>query len=178
MRQVSSREVYRNPWMRVREDVTELPDGTRGLYGVVEKPDFAVVVPREADGSLWLVSQHRYTIDRRSWEFPQGAWPPGSAGGEPVALAQAELREETGFTAGSWTHLGWLASAYGYATQGFDVWLAEDLVPGPHDREPTEGDMEARRVTVAELEDLVRSGALVDGDTLAALTLLRLHDGR
>jgi hypothetical protein len=42
---VSTREVYRNVWMTVREAVVRRPDGSMGIYGVIDKPDFAVVVP-------------------------------------------------------------------------------------------------------------------------------------
>ena len=39
IRQLASREVYRNPWLRVREDEVEFPDGSTGSYAVVEKND-------------------------------------------------------------------------------------------------------------------------------------------
>lgn len=61
MRTTSSREVYRNPWMRVREDTLELDDGSPGLYGVLERPDFALVIPAERD-AFWLVEQFRYPL--------------------------------------------------------------------------------------------------------------------
>jgi hypothetical protein len=79
MDQIASRPVYQNPWMSVREDQIRHPDGTTGLYGVVDKPDFAIVIPRAGDG-FWLVEQFRYPVGRRAWEFPQGAWPAGRAG--------------------------------------------------------------------------------------------------
>src|SRR3712207_2787039 len=59
MRTTSSREVYRNPWIRVREDRFERGDGSTGLYGVVERPDFTLVIPAEDDG-YWLVAPYRY----------------------------------------------------------------------------------------------------------------------
>ena len=72
------------------------------------------------------VEQYRYAVGRRACEFPQGSWSPGRHG--PASeLARAELREETGLSAGSWTHLGHLFTAYGFCSQGFDVYLAEDL---------------------------------------------------
>ena len=43
VRTIDSRIVYENRWMRVREDAIERPDGSRGLYGVVEKPDFVAI---------------------------------------------------------------------------------------------------------------------------------------
>ena len=177
MRTVSSREVHRNPWMSVREDEVVLPDGTPGTYGVVDKPDFALVVPREPDGSLWLVEQYRYPLGRRGWEFPQGSW--GAAGsGSQVELAAAELREETGLTAGRMTHLGHLYLAYGISSQGFDVHLAHDLTPGEPDRETTEQDMQHAFVSEADFVAMIERGEVVDGCTLAAYGLLLLHRQR
>ena len=79
MEQVSSRVVYRNPWMTVREDTVRRPDGSPGICGVVEKPDFAVVLPRWS-GGFWLVEQYRYPVRRRAWEVPQGSWGSGGTG--------------------------------------------------------------------------------------------------
>src|SRR6478609_2204415 len=79
IRQLASREVYRTPWMSVREDAVEFPDGTSGTYSVVDKDDFVVVLPY-AYGGFWLVQQYRYPIGRREWEFPQGGWSTGRTG--------------------------------------------------------------------------------------------------
>ncbi|HWA67947.1 MAG TPA: NUDIX hydrolase [Mycobacteriales bacterium] len=173
-RTVSSREVYRNPWITVREDAVELPDGTPGLYGVVDRPDFALVIPREPDGSMWLVEQYRYAIGRRSWEFPQGTWPPGGERGSIEELARAELREETGIRAAELRHLGHLYTAYGFCSQGYDVWLASGLTAGEHEREPTEQDMVQRRFTAAEFEAAICRGEIFDSHSLAAYGLLQL----
>jgi 8-oxo-dGTP pyrophosphatase MutT (NUDIX family) len=171
---LSSREVYRNAWLSVREDRIRREDGSDGLYGVVDKDDFAVVIPQEDDGGLWLVEQFRYPVGFRCWEFPQGGWPSG-ASGSPAELAAAELREETGLAAATLTHLGHLYAAYGFCSQGFDVYLATGLQPGPPAREATEQDMRHRRVPLTEFETMVRSGAVVDGPSLAAWSLLALH---
>lgn len=172
MRTTSSREVYRNPWIRVREDAVERDDGSTGVYGVIEKPDFALVVPAERDG-FWLVEQYRYPVGRRAWEFPQGTWGAGG-GGTPEELARTELAEETGLRAGSLRHLGHLDLASGMSTQEFDVWLATDLTPGPTAREATEADMRHAWVPEAELRDMVRSGRFTDGPSMAAYALLML----
>jgi 8-oxo-dGTP pyrophosphatase MutT (NUDIX family) len=172
MEQTGTRVVYRNPWMTVREDTVRRPDGTPGIYGVVEKPDFALVLPRWADG-FWLVEQYRYPVRRRAWEFPQGGCPHGGAG-TAVELARTELAEETGLRATELTHLGHLYEAYGYSTQGFDVYLASGLSAGEPDREPTEQDMVHRRFTDAEVDEAIRAGHIVDAPSLAALTLYRL----
>ena len=70
----STRLVYENQWMRVREDTIRRRDGSIGIYGVVEKPDFVVIVPVEDDGRLHLVEQYRYPGDHASKD-----WSPGEA---------------------------------------------------------------------------------------------------
>jgi len=172
--QLSSREVYRNAWMRVREDDVRRDDGSTGVYGVVDKPDFVLVLPRH-DTGFWMVEQFRYPIGRRAWEFPQGGWGAG-AGGSQEELARAELAEETGLHAESIGHLGRLATAYGFCSQYFDVYLATGLVDGgAPNREASEQDMVHRAFTDAEVSDLVISGRMVDAHSLAALSLFRLH---
>jgi 8-oxo-dGTP pyrophosphatase MutT (NUDIX family) len=175
MRTTGSREVYRNPWIRVREDTVERADGSTGVYGVVEKPHFALVLPTERDG-FWLVEQYRYPVGRRAWEFPQGTWGEGS-GGTPEQLARAELAEETGLRAGGLRHLGHLDLASGLSTQEFDVWLATDLTPGPTAREATEADMRHAWVAEAELRAMIRESRLTDAPSLAAYSLLLLDGG-
>jgi 8-oxo-dGTP pyrophosphatase MutT (NUDIX family) len=176
MRTTGSREIYRNPWIRLREDTVERADGSTGVYSVVEKSDFAIVLAAER-GGFWLVEQFRHPLGRRAWEFPQGTWAAGSTG-TPEELARAELAEETGLRAGRWEHLGHLDLAPGLSTQEFDVWLATDLTPGPTAREATEADMVSAFVPEAELHAMVAAGRFTDGPSLAAYALLLLRNGR
>lgn len=159
--------------MSVREDVLQLDDGSSGLYGVVEKPDFAVVLPWQ-DGGFWLVEQFRHPVGRRCWEFPQGTWPPGTEPGAPEDLARAELAEETGLRAGRLRHLGRLDAAPGLMPTRFDVWLATELTQGPTAREATEADMRSAFVPEAELRRMIGTGGLGDAASIAALGLLLL----
>ncbi len=175
VQRLSSRVVYRNPWMTVREDEVRWPDGSLGIYGVVEKPDFAVVLPREG-GGFWLVQQFRYPTGRRSWEFPMGTWSPGHSG-EMTDLARAELAEETGLRAGTIRFLGRLEAANGYSPTSFDVFLATELVPGEPNHEPTEVGMVHHFVTDAELDRMIGTGEVTDAPSLAALMLFRLGLG-
>ena len=176
VRRVSTREVYRNRWMALREDEIRRPDGSAGIYSVVDKPDFALVIPAEPDG-FHLVEQYRYPVGGRYWEFPQGTGPAGTAP-EPAALARAELAEETGLRAERLELLGHLHCAYGMSSQGFDVFLATGLTPGPTAREASEQDMRQCRVSRAGFEELVRSGRITDDSTLAAYALLLMREAR
>ena len=172
VRRVSTREVYRNPWLTLREDEIRRPDGSTGIYSVVDKPDFALVIPAEPDG-FHLVEQYRYPVGGRYWEFPQGT-AAGGATMEPAALARAELAEETGFRAGTLRHLGHLDLAPGLTTQEFDVWLATDLTAGSTDREATEADMTCSFVPEEELRARIRDGRFPDGPSVAGYGLLLL----
>lgn len=168
----SSSTVYENPWMRVREDRFRRRDGSSGTYGVVDKQDFSIVIA-EQDGLLHLVEQFRYPIGRRSWEFPMGGWPAGRSG-TMLELARAELQEETGLTADSWSLLGNLHEAPGFCSQGFGVYYATDLSNGAHDREDSEIDMVHQTFTRSELRSMIVDGVIVDGTTIAAYGLLLL----
>jgi 8-oxo-dGTP pyrophosphatase MutT (NUDIX family) len=170
VRRLSRREVYRSRWMTVHEDEVEFTGGVQGTYSVVEKSDFAVVVPY-ADGGFWLVQQFRYPVGSRQWEFPQGSWPAGKDG-DARQLAAAELREETGLRAGDLIHLGRLFAAYGYSTQRFDVFLATDLVPGATHREASEADMVHRWFAESQVRDMLGAGTFADAHSVAALALL------
>lgn len=161
--------------MTVREDRTRRVTGEPGTYGVVEKPDFALVVPWDGE-RFHLVEQFRYPISRRCWEFPQGSWPTPGNLDDPCDLARAELREETGLTAGSLTLLGYLHDACGFCTTGFHVWLATQLVGGSQQLEPTEADLVTASFTADELWGLVAGGQLTDSPTLAALALFTHHN--
>jgi len=170
VRTISSREVYRNAWLSVREDEVVRADGSAGVYGVVDKPDFALVIPQDLDG-FWLVEQFRYPVGRRAWEFPQGSWGAGASGSN-IDLARSELAEETGLRAGQLRHLGHLYEAYGFCSQGFDVYLATDLQIGAVAREETEQDMVHRAVSEKEFRRMIQTSEVVDGATLAAYSLL------
>lgn len=159
--------------MTVREDAFVRPDGSEGIYGVVDKSDFVVVLAIEGE-AIWLVEQYRYPVGGRFWELPQGSWE-GRADAEPAEVARGELREETGIEAGSLEHLGHLYQAYGFSTQGMDVFLATDLRHGSPAPEEEELDLVSRRFSLEALETMLRTGVVKDGATLAAWALLGLR---
>jgi 8-oxo-dGTP pyrophosphatase MutT (NUDIX family) len=173
IKQLATREVYRSPWMSVREDVVEFASGATGTYSVIDKRDFVVVLPYVDDG-FWLVQQYRYPVGRREWEFPQGGWA-ADRGGAPAELAALELREETGLGADSLVHLGRLYAAYGFCSQGYDVFLATGLTPGETEREVSEQDMVHEWRSVAEIRAMIGRGEFADAHSVAALSLFDLH---
>jgi 8-oxo-dGDP phosphatase len=175
---VDSRVVYQNPWMTVREDDVRRQDGSTGIYGVIDKPTYALVIATDGD-RYQLVEQFRYPIGLRRWEFPQGT-APGAAAAEPPPgeLAARELREETGLRAASMVVLGQLDVAPGMSSQRGWVFLATQLTEGEHEREHEEQDMRSAWFTGEQVERMIVDGTITDAQTIAAWTLLRLAGPR
>lgn len=171
---LGTRQVYANPWMTVREDEIRRADGTTGIYGVVDKPDFALIIPLDGE-RVRLVEQFRYPIGLRRWEFPQGT-APDRADADPFALAVRELREETGLRAGKMTELGVIDVAPGMSSQRGRVFLATELTEGFHEREHEEQDMRSAWFPRAGFEAMIAKGEITDAQSIAAYTLLLLHE--
>jgi 8-oxo-dGTP pyrophosphatase MutT (NUDIX family) len=176
-RTISTREVYRSRWMHLREDEIVRADGTPGRYGVLSKPDFAIVIPRHEDGSFTLVEQYRYPVGERCLEFPQGAdeLDPDI---DPLELARKELAEETGLRAASFHLLGRLHHAYGYSDQDMAIVLATGLTPGPVAREVEEQGMTLTRVPGPEVAEMMLDGRIRDCASVAAYGMLMLREAQ
>ncbi len=174
MERLESTRVYANAWMTVREDRIRRPDGSAGIYGVIDKPDYALVIPLDGE-RLMLVEQYRYPLGARRWEFPQGT-APDRAELDPAELAARELREETGLRAGSMVRIGTLDVAAGMSSQRGHVYLATDLTEGLAERELEEQDMRAAWYPRAAFEMMVRAGEITDAQSVAAYTQLLLHE--
>ncbi|HEY3704765.1 MAG TPA: NUDIX hydrolase [Terracidiphilus sp.] len=172
---LSSREIYRNAWMRLREDEILRSNGRQGIYGVIEKDDAAIIIPIEGD-RIWLVEQFRYTIQEQALELPQGGWE--MAVDNPEDLARGELREETGLHAQKMTCLGSLWIAYGFTRQKQHVYLATGLTQAEKDPDDEEHDMVVRNVAVSEFERMLVDGEVRDGCTVAAWGLYLMWKAR
>ena len=172
IRTLSSREIYRNPWLRVREDQIERDNGMTGIYSVVDKDDCAVIIPIDGD-TIYLVEQFRYTIQQRALELPQGGWETPDV--DPEELARGELREETGLIASSMTFLGSMWIAYGFAHQKQHVFLATGLTHAETDPDPEEHDLTLHPTPVARFEQMLLDGTIQDVSTLAAWGLYKLR---
>lgn len=160
--------------MTVREDDIRRPDGSSGIYAVVDKPDYALVIARDGD-RFRLVEQFRYPLGLRRWEFPQGT-APDQQHLEPADLAARELREETGLRASDFVVLGQLDVAPGMSSQRGWVFLATGLAEGDHEREHEEQDMHSEWFTRAEVERMIRDGEITDAQSIAAWAMLLLSE--
>ena len=162
---LSTREVYRNRWLRVREDRIRRSNGAEGIYGVVDKDDCAIIIPLDGD-HIYLVEQFRYTVQQRCLELPQGGWERSDV--QPEELARGELREETGLVADKMEFLGTTYVAYGYANQKMHIFVATGLRQGEKQPDAEEHDLQLRHVPVHEFEAMMREGRIPDVCTVAA----------
>lgn len=168
IRQLSSRVVYTNLWMTVREDEIERDNGTRGIYGVVEKCDSAIVLAIDRPW-IYLVEQYRYPIGAKSLEFPQGSLETNNV--DPSEIARKELQAETGLVAEKLECLGEIHIACGYTNQKTYAFLATGLSQSVGQRDVEEHDLAVRKVSLDEMEQLLRDNVIKDAQTMAAWAL-------
>ncbi len=172
IKQLTSKVVYQNKWMKVLEDTIERPSGNQGIYGVVEKPDFAVIAAIE-DNCIHLVQQYRYPVKARYWEMPQGTWERDEKI-DPLELAKGELQEETGLKAGNMLHVAHQYLAYGFCNQGYHVYLATQLIQAENKLDPEEEDLITQKFSLHEFERMILNGEIKDATTVNAYGLIKL----
>lgn len=166
----SSKTVYQNPWIRVREDAVIKPDGTDGIYGVIESKDSVVVAVVNNESEVYLIRSFNYPVSTWSWGLPGG----GGEGEEPETAAKRELAEETGITAGKWTFLGQTRVSSGLMTERMAVFLAQDLLFGER-IEADDKDLisEGRFFSFEEIDKMIKQGEIDDTQTVTGLYLAR-----
>jgi ADP-ribose pyrophosphatase len=162
---LASREVYRNQWLRLREDRILRSNGKEGIYSVVDKDDCAIILPIQ-DGQVWLVEQFRYTIQQRALELPQGGWE--MEVDDPEELARGELKEETGLHAEAMIYLGFLWIGYGFSRQKQHVFLATGLTVKDREPDDEEHDLVIHTRSLQEFETMILDGTIRDASTVAA----------
>jgi 8-oxo-dGTP pyrophosphatase MutT (NUDIX family) len=168
-RRRTRRTVYDNAWIRVHHDDVIRPDGTPGIYGVVEFRNIAVaVVALDAAGRVLLVGQFRYTLDAYSWELPEGGVPHDE---QPLEGAKRELAEETGYRADTWRELVRLATSNSVTDETGVIYEARGLTPGTAHPDATE-ELATRWVGLDEAVGMVDRGEITDA--MSQVGLLRV----
>lgn len=168
---LSSKTVYQNQWIKVREDKYQTPNGNEGIFGVIEGMPFALIIPKIGEKYL-LIEQYRYTIKKQSFEFPAGGIETGDS---PEQTAVRELAEEAGVKADTVEKLGFFYTSNGITTIGCHVFLATGSQPAERKLDTAEEGMRVVRLSAEELAKKIRSGEITDGPTIAAFGLLQLH---
>lgn len=168
----SGKTVYKNPWMEVTEDAVVFQNGHEGIFGVVHKDHFALIIPFDGE-NFHLVKQYRYPTGSYSVEFPQGKHEEAD-NSDHLSLARAELAEETGLSAGKLEKIGFMFEAPGYSDQGFHIYLATQLESGQSSPDLTEADIEHTSLSKSELEEAIADGSITDAPTIAAYGLANI----
>jgi 8-oxo-dGTP pyrophosphatase MutT (NUDIX family) len=165
-RRRTRRTVYENPWIEIRHEEVDRPDGSPGIYGVIHYRNAAIgVVAVGDDGRLLLVGQHRYPLDRYSWEIPEGGAPLDES---PEDGARRELAEETGYEAGSIRELFGFTLSNSVSDEVGVIYLATDLRAGVASPEPSE-DLAIRWATLDEVLAEIDAGDIHDMMTIAGV---------
>lgn len=160
---LSSRSVYTNPWMRVREDEVVQPGGERGIYGVVETKIAVGVVALSERDEICLIGQYRYPINCYSWEIVEGGV---EADEEPLEGAKRELREEAGLTASDWSLLGgkvYLSNCI--TSEEAHFFIARGFAKVPAEPDPSEV-LKMKLVKFADCLKMIDSGEITDAMTI------------
>jgi 8-oxo-dGTP pyrophosphatase MutT (NUDIX family) len=163
---------YENDWLVVWHDEVTRPDGASGIYGVVHPRAIAVgVVAVDASGRVLLVGQYRYPLERESWELPEGGATPDEG---PLAGAQRELAEETGYRAAAWQETCRLHLSNSLTDEAGVLYRASGLTPGPTARDGTEI-LETRWAALPEALAMIERGEITDAMTIIGLQALALE---
>jgi ADP-ribose pyrophosphatase len=167
---LDSEQVFRGVLLDVRRDRVRLPDGGESVREYIRHPGAVVVIAVDAHGRMVFERQFRYPLARVFLELPAGKIEPGE---DIEACARRELREETGYEADEWQHLGVFHPCIGYSDERIEVFLARGLHQVGRSLDDEEF-LEVLMLRPDEVEAAIGRGDLTDGKTLSALHLARI----
>ena len=164
-RRIDSEQVFHGKLLDVRRDRVRLPDGQEATREYVVHPGAVLIVPMLDDGTLVVERQFRYPNGAVFTEFPAGKLDPGET---PLVTAKRELREEAGYTATTWTHLGRIHSIVSYSTEAIELYLAQDLTHVGAQLDHGEF-LEVLTMSYDDIVEGVRRGEITDAKTVATM---------
>lgn len=169
---LSSRWLYENNWIRLREDRVINPSGNEGIYGLVKFRNRAVaVIPIDEQGNTWLVGQYRYATDNYSWEVPMGGHPVDQPA---VEGAHKELAEETGLRALRMSELMRVELSNSVTDEVGTAFVAQQLTQGDTCFDDTE-QLQIQRLPFDDALAMSLDGRIRDLFSIAALQQLALR---
>lgn len=165
----SSKMVYQNRWITVREDEIIHASGNHGIYGVIESKDSVIIAALDEQNRVLLIRNFSYPAQKWHWEFPGGS----TDGEEYIEASKRELAEETGVAAQQWELLGKTRVCDGFMTERMATLLARDLQTAElQQAQDSHVITETKFVDLDTVHDMVQRGEIDEGQTLTALYLL------
>lgn len=169
-RRLTTRPIYENRWIRVREDQVAMPDGETTIYGVVECAPCVGMLPFLDADTVVMVGQYRYVAGDFYWEMPTGAMQPGES---EEAAVQRELAEEAGYEADHLVKLCSYHTSKSVFQETANIYLVEGLRPLKRPPDPTEF-IEVHAFPFDEVLRMVERDEIKDSMTIVAV----LHAAR
>lgn len=125
---ISSKYLFRQPWLTVRCEEVELPNGRKiPDYYILEYPEWVNVIAITANGQFIFVHQYRHGLRQSFYEIPAGVCEKSDH--SPLDMAKRELQEETGFGGGEWTEFMTLSANPTSQTNLTHTFLARNVIP-------------------------------------------------
>ena len=171
---ISSKKVYKNNWLSLREDKIVRPCGKKGIYGVVEISPAVGIIPVTKSGKIILLETWRYPSRKKSIEIPLGGVDKGET---LLQAAKRELLEETGLEAKKWKYLGTFDVSVSMTTDKSELFLAKDLYLSKNQDFMTEKDdgiIKTIEISLEKAITLIRLNKITEATTKGGLLLLKL----
>ncbi len=174
---IDQKEVYKNNWITLTHFDVLNPSGGKGIYGKVHFNNYAIgVFVLDEHLNTYLVGQYRFTIDKYSWEMPEGG---GLLTEDPLEAAKRELEEETGLRAADWQELLQMHLSNSVTNEYSIIYLARGL--SQHTPMPEETEQLAiKKLPFEEAYKMMEDHIITDSMTIAALLKVKvmLMEGR
>lgn len=164
---LSSRLIYKNRWMRLREDKIIHPNGEKGIYSVVETSPGVFTFALTDNNEVYLIKQSRYTTGIESWELPGG----GADDTNYKRAAKREFREEAGLTADKWQYVGKTQPLNGTSSQIDYVYIARKLHSVTGRWQKKEGINKVKKFPITKVIQMIKKGEINDGQAIAHITI-------
>lgn len=165
-RALGRKYAYRSPWCAFRVDEVRLPSGVEIEYGVLETVGFAAVVAVTDAGNVVLVRQWRQPVGDFTLELPSGGVEVDEA---PIAAAERELLEETGYRAEALEHLTSVHTSTGRSTEVCHLFRCRAVRDPQGARpEPTEF-IRVVEMPLREAVEMAAGGEITDSATVLGL---------
>ena len=165
---ISSELVYEGPVFKVRKHIVEARGGETAR-DVVEHVGGAIMVAVTPGGKILMERQFRKALEQELLELPAGKADPNE---DPEVTASRELKEETGYTAGSVKHLVSYYPTCGYSNELLHIYICKDITPGEKDWDPDE-DIELEEYEPDALIDMIMRGEIRDSKTIIGVLFAR-----